>query len=136
MNLSTFTTLLRELFPIGSSEVRLEFVEALLREGNEPDIAMTLRLITFEDGSIRDIKEQDVRVGPQAILEWHQLEIYFRGYAEALTEVFSQATSTRLDHLLPMDLFPRPFVLKKAQTTDEYRKAFLMKSRLGKLLSA
>jgi hypothetical protein len=134
MNLQEFETLLREIFPVGSTHTSVEFVSASIREGKEPVLIMTLRLIGFEDGSIRDIKEQELFVGPEGILEWYQLEIYFRGYAAALRQIVDNIYPSKSSYCMPSDFFPRSFELKKATTADDYCQAFLLKSRLGKLL--
>jgi hypothetical protein len=134
MNLGEFEHFLRELFPIGSGEAKLDFISANIREGKESSLIITIRLIIFEGDSIRSLKEQEVWAGTADILEWHQLDLYFRGYEQALSEVLRGLSADKADLLMPSELFPKPFELKRAQTIDDYRKAFLVKSRLGKLL--
>jgi hypothetical protein len=134
MNLGEFEHFLRELFPIGSGEAKLEFVSANIREGKEPTLRITIRLLIIEECSIRSIKEQEVWAGTADLLEWHQLEIYFRAYEQALSEILRGLSADKAELLMPSHLFPKPFELKRSQTIDDYRKAFLVKSRLGKLL--
>ena len=134
MNLGEFENFLRTLFPVGSGDASLELVSTHIRQEKEPSLIITIRLVVFEQGSVRDVKEQEVWAGTADLLDWHQLEIYFRGYEQALSEIFKGIPTNNVYGLMPSDLFPKPFELKRAQTIDDYRRAFLVKGRLGKLL--
>ena len=103
-------------------------------------VRVILRLIIFdaEGGAIRDIKEQQVSMIPAAAgdLPMERVEAYFRGWVDAVAHVFSTAPSM-IDTLMPHDLTaPKVLALKKCKTAEDFRDAFLVRSRLGRFLPA
>jgi hypothetical protein len=103
-------------------------------------LRVVLRLvITDEDGSIRDIKEQIVVMVPAAAGEVPEarLEAHFRGWRAAVQRVLDGAPFSTIEVLMPHDLTaPKVLALKKAKTADDFRDAFLARSRLGRFLPA
>ena len=99
-------------------------------------VRLTLHLIVFEPGeprSIRDLKEQVVWCAPTAALDdLPRFEEYLRGWLSALAALSLDAE--RAERLMPHDLvFADVWHLKRPHTESEFRAAFLMKSRLGRL---
>ena len=100
-------------------------------------VRLTLQLIVFEPGEprrIRDLKEQEVWCAPtNALANPARFEEYLRGWLSALAEV--SLDEERAERLMPHDLvFSDVWQLKRPRTAAEFRAAFLMKSRLGRLL--
>ena len=107
----------------------------------EESLCLTLHLVTWERGAepgerqIRDLKEQQLFLGPVSLLQrGDRLAAFLRGAKAALETVFESGAET--ETLMPHDLW-RHDVLKlmRAQTADDFRRALLVRSRLGRYLS-
>jgi hypothetical protein len=127
MTLQEFESMLRGIFPIKAAPASLELLGLVQRDAN---IKIQLRLVLYENDSVRSFIEQEASMGEEGILLWGQAEMYFRAYAEAVEQVLAKSQK----HLMPGDLFPKVFMLKRATTQDDYLRALLTKNRLGKLL--
>jgi hypothetical protein len=127
MTLQEFEAMLREIFPIKAAPASLDLL-GLVQQGVH--IKIQLRLVLYEGDSVRSFIEQEVLMGDEGILLWGQAEMYFRAYAEAA----GQALAEPREHLMPRDLFPRVFMLKRATTQEDYQRALLTKNRLWKVL--
>lgn len=98
----------------------------------------TLHLCVWETSngkeSIRDIKEQEVLVVPTATRDRPEIvRAYLQGWAEALATVLPELSLAQVDRLMPHDLvFSLAATLRKAVTAQDFCKALLVKSRLGK----
>jgi hypothetical protein len=107
---------------------------------SEDSLRVTLRLVSWardeESGErqVRDIKEQQLYLGPASLLRHgDRLAAFLRGSCAALKTVFEAGAET--ETLMPHDLW-RHGVLKlvKAQSADDFRRALLVRSRLGRYL--
>jgi hypothetical protein len=126
---------LGEVFPVRENQVELAFVESTSAG------KVTFRLILWDKApggelSIRDIKEQELYLYDPAYLTGDvPILSYLRGWSLALREVFQRAPMSTFETLMPHDLSDGGVLkLRKATTPEDYRKAFLVKSRLGKFL--
>lgn len=100
-------------------------------------VRLTLHLVVFEldaTRSIRDLREQVVWCAPRAALDdLTRFEEYLRGWLLALATLSLDAETA--ERLMPHNLvFSGVWQLKRPRSAEEFRAAFLKKSRLGRLL--
>lgn len=136
---------LPEVRPLGGELVLLEPVpnrdDRWVHEAH-PGVGLkvVMRLVIWDrDGdrqSIRDIKEQELLLlSSKAFFRVDRVEPYLRGWAAALQAVLATATHDVAGALLPIDfVFPEVMALARPRTCEDFRAAFLVRSRLGKLL--
>jgi hypothetical protein len=147
MTLEDLLALLEELFPVegGLSSMELGSPPAVCRmpagpRESEDSLRLTLRLVSWDrdaesgERKIRDIKEQQLYVGPASLMRHGgRLAAFLRGSCAALKTLFEAGADT--ETLMPHDLW-RYGVLKlvKAQSADDFHRALLVRSRLGRYL--
>lgn len=106
--------------------------------GTEGYVTALVQLRIFEpwNGMIRDLKEQRIRLVPRGCEDHECLEELMLGWALAVEHVLD--TYECPEHLVPGDFeVPRSvFGLKRPKTADDYKAAFLVKSRFGRFLQA
>jgi hypothetical protein len=113
-------------------------VERKTFEHPNGSIWATLHLFVWEtsngEESIQTIKEQEVAVVPAATRDRPEIvRAYLQGWAQALATVLPELSSAQIDSLMPYGLvFAGAATLRKAATAQDFCKAFLVKSRLGK----
>lgn len=129
-------------FPVRGEQVSLELVMDPDTKTASPEGRVTFRLVIWDkqdngDLSIRDIKEQDLYLYDPALLVGDvPVLAYLKGWALALGEVFQRGSTSMFETLMPHDLADvKALKLRKAKTPEDYRDAFLAKSRLGKYLA-
>jgi len=126
-----FETFIVERFPIGGSaqhaELALAPPDILIAKGGN-DYQLRIRLIVYDDdGSIRDIKEQDVFVGSLDPSE-ERLGAFLEGFRAA----FAKCDVDKLEVAMPHDLVHFDVLKqKKAMTAEAFQKALSTKRRLG-----
>lgn len=104
-------------------------------------VRVTLRFFEWEPTpgggrSIASIKEQAVAfVGPkERDVPADRAALCLRGWCEAVGRLFSALPPESLP-LMPHDLvFPKALTLSRPKTADDFTAAFLVKSRLGRLM--
>jgi hypothetical protein len=135
--------LFRDAFPVRSDRVSLELVD--LAQPDDGSLKATVRLIVWDvadDGvlAIRDVKEQEVWLGPASGLADPRLPACIAGWALALEQLFAQDDHEWVECLMPHDLMPS-FVgllaLKRPRTPEDFAEALLgSKQRLGRFLKS
>lgn len=116
------------------------FVErsAHLRSGEErPCVVAQLLIYDQLDGQrvVRDIKEQNVWFGdPELLTSTPRLVAFWQGLGRALTQVLSRQP-LEMDAAMPTDLIPTRLLDRQSfRTAEQFEKAALGKSYLGRLL--
>ena len=134
-----------ELRAVGPMNDSVEYAgPPSVAEREDGALSVTLQLIVYDvverDGEemerVRDIKEQEVSLVPLAYRgEPGRVRAYVEGWAAAVKEVLAGWSRDRADCSAPADL-TNVSVLKlaRAETAEDFRRALLTKSRLGKLL--
>jgi hypothetical protein len=100
-------------------------------------ILITTQLWLIEQGSVRSIKEQQCHFLPKHMrsIEKERFQAYLEGWATAIELVFEQRGVPDLERATPYDfVYPKTLELKKAMQADDFTKAFLAKSRMGKFI--
>lgn len=125
----------RDVFPLKAANelASLEFV-GLALVGTS--LRMTIRLITWdgEPPVIRDVKEQELYFGGLADHAPARTRALFEGMQIALARVLEVPA---IETLMPHELFRGDVMkLKTCITADDFARALLVKSRLGKFLAA
>ena len=119
---------LRACMPAKGGDAMLDYVDAEVRGDI---VVVTLRLFTYEDGAVRDIKEQQVVFAPSAT-PLDRFTAYAQAWSAALARVFFARDRAAFDTVMPHDLvFTSVLALKKAHTVDDFARALAQKSRLG-----
>lgn len=147
MTLEELQTLLEELFPVGGELSSMQLGDSPAvhcqpagPKEREAGLRLTLRLVTWERNpesgalSIRDVKEQQCYLGPVSLLQrGDRLTAFFRGICDALKTILEAEPDTAA--LMPYELW-RPDILRlvRAQTADDFCRAALVPSRLGRYL--
>lgn len=132
-----------DAFPIVSERTSLELVEVKL-QGDE-DVRLVVRLFVWdgegEARAVRDIKEQDVFVGPVTIVEDPRLAACVAGWRLAIERLFAQDDARwydRVDSAMPHELVPvfaELLALKRPRDADDFAEALLgSKQRFGRYL--
>lgn len=113
-------------------------------EREDGALSVTLRLIRYdiverdgaEEMTVRDIKEQEISLVPLAHRdEPERVRAYLEGWAAAVSEVLAGWSDAQAERTMPYDLVNgRVLKLARAETAEDFKRALLMKSRLGKLL--
>lgn len=115
-------------------------VNALYFREESGNLTGVVQLVIYEHSedqdwtTVRDIKEQRVRLVPNGFEEHDRLEELLLGWALAVEHVLD--TYEHVEMLMPCDLeVPKAlFQLKRAITAEDYKNAMLVKSRLGRFL--
>jgi hypothetical protein len=124
------TELLRAALPVTTNDVRLDCVDVKREPG--AGFVATLRLFTYDNDSVRDIKEQDVVIVRRDQADDARIPVYIAAWGAALARAFVRRGVGGVETVMPHDLvFPRVLELKKAITQADFEKAFDAKSRLG-----
>lgn len=96
---------------------------------------VVVRLITWDEDGVRDIKEQEVFGPAPLFVDLERLRAFALGHAEALRQAL-KAVGTKDEYLMPHDLLHfRVLELARPRTPEEFTAALMTKKRLGKLLS-
>ena len=135
-----------ELLPVRGGAVALEAApqggeEGCVIEDARGGLAVVFRLVVYElndDGEIdriRDIKEQQIFVvGAEHRDEPGRVRAFVEAWASIMPEVLGRL-GDEVDTLMPHDLVNfSPLALARATTSDDFRRALLVKSRYGRLL--
>lgn len=119
---------LSESFPIGAPEAELTLAPPdILFPVEGGGYRLRIRLVIYENGSVRDIKEQDVFVGALDPSQ-ERLGAFIEGFRAA----FAKLDIARLDTAMPHDLVHFDVLgQKRASTAADFEKALLTKKRLG-----
>lgn len=137
---------LAERFPLQGGAVHLELAAddegRSVYENEKGSLVVVLRLLVWdldaagERQSIRDIKEQHVYlVGPDTRDEPERVRVFVEAWASIMPEVLA-ALGDASDYVMPHELVNfSPLGLARAETFDDFRRALLVKSRYGHLLS-
>lgn len=144
MTLEEFDHLMADVFPARAGRFSLEFVGAeripARLSGTEDGLRVTMRLVVWDADpvapSITDVKEQQVYTGPVSILERRErLRAFLEGHRDALNTLFETGPSEPPEMLMPHDLWcPDALKLVRAQTAEDFRRAILARSRLGRFM--
>lgn len=103
----------------------------------EHGLRVTVRLVVWEGDQIRDIKEQELMMAPRAAypISSERLAAYLTGWSAALKKVLDAMSPSVLDTLMPHDFAaPRVLGLRAAKTAEDFERALLVRSRLGRFL--
>lgn len=126
-------------FPIAAALVSLELPEVRPEGGG---LVLTLRLILWEEEGerrmVRDIKEQELRVGAAELAD-PRFGAFVEGWRLALAELFAAISGAgRLDGIegvMPHDLAHLGVLrLKRPRSADDFCDMLLRPGRLGALL--
>jgi len=125
--------------PIETDEVAMQLAtwdERVVFEENGT-IFVVLVLMTFtiegELRTIRDVKEQQVAFIGADVDDHQRLEAFLTGWTRAVQRVMEVGGRAHVEVLMPHDLLcPEILKLKKAKTAEDFEKAALMPSRLGR----
>jgi len=137
--MKTVRDTLKALFPIVVADAEMKLVDACPSNDLYGDAALvTFQLIFFKKypgddfRQVYDLKEQTVSVVEEEWKDHEKLEDLLLGWACAVEEVLSKAD--RIERLVPADLMPGAscFALRTPQSAEDYRAAFLVRSRLGR----
>jgi len=129
---------LRDAFPVHEGQAELA-----LADSDHPTSAddtgrrLTVRLLVYdEQGQIRDIKEQELPLFPAWAMDGDTpITVFVAGWALALREALAKIPISTMETLMPHDFsFPEVLELRTAHTPEDYRSAFLRKSRMGRWL--
>ncbi|HEY5926392.1 MAG TPA: hypothetical protein VIV11_32120 [Kofleriaceae bacterium] len=128
---------LRAEFPATANLASLEYVS--VEQLDAERFGIVVRLIIWEDDgngkqSIRDVKEQEIRLQLDAIDQASPDRV--GEMVRALVDVASRAlASAEIDYLMPHDIMDfSPLKLSRAQTKVDFMRALAKPSRLGKYL--
>lgn len=128
-------------FPLGRKPLQLDIVEPD-EPGEDPLSAhATIRLIVWErsgdDWAIRDIKEQQIVMGPAALYrDVDRVAAFFSALGDAIGEI-GELAEDAYGALMPYELLPADALeLKRAATAEDFARALRAKRRLGPLLGA
>lgn len=92
---------------------------------------VTIQLLTYDDGGIRSIKEQEVNVPAPLLTPSERLRAFAEAHKRALAQVF-KGGALYVETLMPMDLVHFGVLeLKRPQSVEEFEQALLSKKRLG-----
>lgn len=133
------SAMLEEALPAGPSYFQMTAAGTMERGGHLFAVLRTLHWDVDEasgEHSIRDVKEQEVLLVPAMCRDSRaRVGAYVRAWAAALNEVLALAENAeRLGGLMPSDLVHAKVLnLARAETEEDFRKALLVKSRLGGL---
>jgi hypothetical protein len=147
ITLDALNSQLWEMFPARAGMTSLELADtaAVMRvpasgKGTEDSLRIVMRLVVWDlregdppTASIRDVKEQEIYLGPASLLDrGERLLAFFAANHAVLEQLF--ATDCEVECLMPYELL-KPDVLKlvRAQTADDFRQALMTKRRLGGL---
>jgi hypothetical protein len=123
----------RDHFPAQAAMTSIEYVQTTPRA--DGSFGVVMRLIVYEavddKRQIRDIKEQEIHLNPGDSSR-ERLEAFTRAFVPLLEQALARVADF-VETYMPHDLLLWDvFKLKKAQTEDDFRKALLVRSRLGK----
>ncbi len=141
-------TLVQNIFPINLPHLTVEsstyfFLENPLSrvgpisEHADGALYLSLQTVLWEPGPPRVIyeyKQQEIRLIPahNRTMSLERLEACLQGWRNAVEQINHTA---HLKLLMPRDLWPyRALNLKRPQTAEDFARAFLVQSRLGRLV--
>jgi hypothetical protein len=138
LDLETLQGMLQQAFPPGGAPVQqaLLTVESVTAPSEPGDpVRVTLRLISFEDGQIHTVKEQECYLGPLSRLpDAARMSTFVEGWRQAVEVTFQKGGRAVAERNMPINLFHIDALnLKKATTVQDFKEALLARSRMGKL---
>ena len=125
---------LRAAFPVRGGNAQMDYVSCSLEDDEHRII---LRLIVFEEQSIRDIKEQEIRLmTTQEAAPKERVHAMIEAWTQVLADALRDASES-IHTLMPYDLAPGDAIrLARSRTREDFDKALRAKGRLGKHLKS
>ena len=116
---------LREVLPYG----RTDRFEITVTDDPPPEamgdlLAVTLRTVVYEGGSVRDIKEQQVQLLPVEV-EPARARAYLEGWARAIPAILERHLGGDLDAVMPVDFaYPQALDDEAITTAADFERVF------------
>ncbi len=90
-------------------------------------------MTTEADGSIRDLKEQEVLLIPRsATVDMSRVEAYLRGWGAALVDYLQEIPFEKAETRMPMDFADhKVLALKRPKNADDFAAAFRRRWKIG-----
>jgi hypothetical protein len=138
LDLETLRAMFQRAFPPDGAPIQDASLSVLnvTAPGDPGDpVRVTMQLLSFEGGQVRDIKEQDCFLGPLSRLpDAARMSAFVEGWRQAVEATFQKGGRAVAERNMPINLFHIDALnLKKATTAEDFKEALLARSRMGKL---